>query len=106
MRAARYMRGGVAADVLTVVEEPRPEPGPGEVRVRLAFSGVNPGDTKKRADWQGLGLPFPLVIPCHRVVRAGGHLGGFGGGPAMKQALLALEGVEIGETGRVVDRAG
>lgn len=63
MRAARYTRGGVAADVLTVVEEPRPEPGPGEVRVRLAFSGVNPGDTKKRADWQGLGLPFPLVIP-------------------------------------------
>ena len=50
--------------------------------------------------------PFPLVIPCHRVVRAGGQLGGFGGGPAMKQALLALEGVEIGETGRVVDRDG
>ena len=46
--------------------------------------------------------PFPLVVPCHRVVRAGGHLGGFGGGSAMKRALLALEGVEVDATGRVV----
>ena len=40
-----------------------PDPGPGEVRVRLAFSGINPGDTKKRADWVGYGLPYPRVIP-------------------------------------------
>ena len=39
------------------------EPGPGEVRVRLAFSGINPGDTKKRADWLGSPMPFPRVIP-------------------------------------------
>lgn len=63
MRAAWYTRGEAAVDVLTVGEQPLPEPRPGEVRVRLAFSGVNPGDTKKREDWQGLGLPFPLVIP-------------------------------------------
>ena len=44
--------------------------------------------------------PFPLLIPCHRVVRAGGHLGGFGGGSLLKQALLALEGVETSGTGR------
>ena len=43
--------------------------------------------------------PFPLVVPCHRVVRAGGLLGGFGGGSALKRALLAREGVEMGETG-------
>ena len=36
--------------------------------------------------------PFPLAIPCHRVVRAGGQLGGFGGGSALKRALLDLEG--------------
>ena len=37
--------------------------------------------------------PVPLLIPCHRVVRAGGGLGGFGaGGPSVKAALLALEG--------------
>lgn len=63
MRAAWYTRGGPAADVLQVGTRPDPSPGPGEVRVRLAFSGVNPGDTKKRADWTGAGLPFPLVIP-------------------------------------------
>ena len=33
--------------------------------------------------------------PCHRVVAAGGRLGGFGGNPAMKRALLAAEGVTV-----------
>jgi O-6-methylguanine DNA methyltransferase len=33
--------------------------------------------------------------PCHRVVAAGGRLGGFGGNPAMKRALLAAEGVAV-----------
>ncbi len=28
-----------------------------------AFSGINPGDTKKRADWLGYGMPFPRVVP-------------------------------------------
>jgi methylated-DNA-[protein]-cysteine S-methyltransferase len=38
--------------------------------------------------------PFPLVIPCHRVVRGDGRLGGFsaGGGSALKRKLLMLEG--------------
>ena len=40
-----------------------PEPGRGEVRVRVAVSGVNSGDTKKRGDWVGYGLPFPRVVP-------------------------------------------
>lgn len=44
--------------------------------------------------------PFPLAIPCHRVVRAGGRLGGFGGGPALKRALLAQEGVTFDSAGR------
>jgi methylated-DNA-[protein]-cysteine S-methyltransferase len=37
--------------------------------------------------------PIPLVVPCHRVLRTSGALGGYGGGLAMKQALLELEGV-------------
>jgi methylated-DNA-[protein]-cysteine S-methyltransferase len=37
--------------------------------------------------------PLPLVVPCHRVLRSGGALGGYGGGLPMKQALLQLEGV-------------
>jgi NADPH2:quinone reductase len=40
-----------------------PEPGLGEVRVRIAFSGVNPGDTKKRGDWLGSRMPFPRIVP-------------------------------------------
>ena len=35
--------------------------------------------------------PLPLVIPCHRVVASGGKLGGYGGGLAMKEQLLAME---------------
>lgn len=36
--------------------------------------------------------PIPLVVPCHRVLRAGGLIGDYGGGPRMKEALLRLEG--------------
>jgi methylated-DNA-[protein]-cysteine S-methyltransferase len=36
--------------------------------------------------------PLPIVVPCHRVVRAGGELGNYGGGPEMKRFLLQLEG--------------
>lgn len=38
--------------------------------------------------------PLPIVVPCHRVIRTDGSLGGYGGGLPMKQHLLALE--EIG----------
>lgn len=37
--------------------------------------------------------PWPVVVPCHRVVMADGSLGGFGGGVWRKEALLRLEGV-------------
>ncbi len=37
--------------------------------------------------------PLPLVVPCHRVLRTGGALGGYGGGLPMKEGLLQLEGV-------------
>jgi methylated-DNA-[protein]-cysteine S-methyltransferase len=36
--------------------------------------------------------PWPIVVPCHRVVGSDGSLTGFGGGVAMKQQMLALEG--------------
>lgn len=36
--------------------------------------------------------PLPIFFPCHRVVAAGGRLGGYGGGLDMKRSLLALEG--------------
>jgi methylated-DNA-[protein]-cysteine S-methyltransferase len=37
--------------------------------------------------------PIPILVPCHRVLRTGGGLGGYGGGLSMKQSLLELEGV-------------
>jgi len=37
--------------------------------------------------------PVPIVVPCHRVVPAGGGIGDYGGGPERKRALLELEGV-------------
>jgi methylated-DNA-[protein]-cysteine S-methyltransferase len=42
--------------------------------------------------------PVPLVVPCHRVLAAGGRIGGFSapGGAATKEKLLTLEGVQLG----------
>jgi len=45
--------------------------------------------------------PFPLVIPCHRAIRADRRLGGFQGGAAMKRALLEAEGVAFDPDGSV-----
>jgi methylated-DNA-[protein]-cysteine S-methyltransferase len=46
-----------------------------------------------RAAGNALGSnPIPIVIPCHRVLRSGGALGGYGGGLERKRHLLALEG--------------
>lgn len=39
--------------------------------------------------------PLPIVVPCHRVLRSGGGIGGYGGGLPMKEALLRMEGVEV-----------
>ena len=49
MKAAVYERSGPAAEVLRVTDVPQPEPGAGEVRVRIQASGVNPTDWKSRA---------------------------------------------------------
>lgn len=44
--------------------------------------------------------PFPLVIPCHRVLRSDGRPGGFQAGLAMKRRLLEMEGIRFREDGR------
>jgi methylated-DNA-[protein]-cysteine S-methyltransferase len=46
--------------------------------------------------------PIPILVPCHRIVRAGGDPGNYGGGPEMKRWLLRLEGAEAG-AGREAD---
>lgn len=63
MKAAWYERCGPADQVLVTGEHAKQDPGEGEVRIRLAASGVNPGDIKKRQDTFGYGMSFPRVIP-------------------------------------------
>ena len=46
--------------------------------------------------------PFPIIFPCHRVVRSDGSLGGFGGGLKLKRALLEIEGVRFDKNGKVM----
>jgi len=62
MRAAYYEANGAAADVLRVADVPTPEPGPGEVRIKMMTSGVNPSDVKTRAGLTRK-IVFPRVIP-------------------------------------------
>ncbi|MGR3344871.1 MAG: NADPH:quinone reductase [Paracoccaceae bacterium] len=63
MRAIRYHRTGPAKDVLDLIEVEQPTPGPGEVLVRVAASGINPHDTKKRSGWTGEAPPESGVTP-------------------------------------------
>jgi NADPH2:quinone reductase len=63
MKAAGYEKQGAALDVLVVGEMDDPHPRGGEVRIHVAFSGVNPGDVKKRQNTFGVGMPYPRVIP-------------------------------------------
>ncbi len=46
--------------------------------------------------------PFPIVIPCHRAVRADGSLGGYQGGTEMKKSLLEMEGVQLAPDGKSI----
>ena len=63
MRAAYYTQQGPAREVLKLGEQPTPEAGSGEVRVKLRASGVNPSDWKVRRGGFGRGLSAPLIIP-------------------------------------------
>jgi NADPH:quinone reductase len=63
MRAIVYNETG-GPEVLMLVDRPEPEPGKGEVLVRVAVSGVNPTDWKaRRGDGPGQALRFPEIVP-------------------------------------------
>jgi NADPH2:quinone reductase len=62
MRAAFYESNGAARAVLRLAEVPTPEPGPGEVRVKVMASGVNPSDVKAR-EGRTRKIAYPRVIP-------------------------------------------
>ena len=64
MKAAWYERKGQPHDVLMLGEQPEPQAGPGEVRVKVVVSGLNPSDTKGRGGWRGVtAMPYPRIIP-------------------------------------------
>src|SRR5262245_39256383 len=64
MKAIWYERKGAPHDVLAYGDQPEPQAGPGEVRVKVAVSGLNPSDTKGRGGWRGqTAMQFPRVIP-------------------------------------------
>ena len=63
MQAGWYERNGAAREVLKIGELPTPNAAPGEVRVRLHASGVNPSDVKKRAGFRGQTITDPRIIP-------------------------------------------
>ena len=59
----------------------------GELARRIGQPGAS------RAVGNALGNnPLPIVIPCHRIVREGGNLGGYTGGLHIKKRLLEIEG--------------
>ncbi len=60
MKAVWYDRQGPAAEVLQFGDLPTPHAGPGEVRVKLHASGVNPADTYRR---RGPQMEYPRVVP-------------------------------------------
>lgn len=63
MRAAWYDENGPANKVLKLGEMPTSEAGPGEVRVRVMASGINPADVKLRSGTSNYGFAYPRVIP-------------------------------------------
>ena len=83
MKAAWYEQTGPAANVLRIGELPLPQPGSGEVLVKVHASGINPSDTKMRAGWRNTAMAFPRIVP---------HADGAGEvvaiGPAADSALL------------------
>jgi len=69
----------------------------GQLRTYGEMAARAGSDRAARATGNALGSnPIPIVVPCHRVVRAGGHLGGYTGGTDRKRLLLRIEGA-LGE---------
>lgn len=75
----------------------------GEIAARIGVPGA------QRAVGAALGRnPFPIVVPCHRVLAAGGRTGGFSarGGVATKLAMLTIEGAHLGDMPTLFDGHG
>lgn len=72
----------------------------GQVVTYAELAGRIGRPTASRAVGNALGAnPVPIVVPCHRIVRTGGGLGGYVGGLATKTRLLELERAPLGDHG-------
>lgn len=86
MKTASYSAKGTAQDVLEILDQPMPEPGTGEVLIKLHYSGINPSDVKMRAGLSlgGMAMPFERVIPhsdgAGEIVSVGEGVTGFNAG--------------------------
>ncbi|MEO0074265.1 MAG: MGMT family protein [candidate division WOR-3 bacterium] len=79
--------------------------GPGRIATYRELAERVGSPYAARAVGQALAAnPFPLVVPCHRVIRSDMRLGGFTGGLHMKRRLLQIEGWRIA-SGNVVSRS-
>ncbi|MGB5236146.1 MAG: NADPH:quinone reductase, partial [Flavobacteriaceae bacterium] len=63
MKAAVYFEQGPAAEVLQIQDIEEIIPLENEVQIEIYYSGVNPGEVKKRADTFGVGMPYDKIIP-------------------------------------------
>ena len=82
---------------------------PGRVVTYAALAERVGGEASARAVGRSLGCnPFPLVVPCHRIVAASGELGGFSapGGAATKRRLLTIEDARLDGPGDLFDPTG
>ncbi len=68
----------------------------GQTRTYTQIATAAGSPTGARAAGNALGgNPLPVIVPCHRVLRGGGGLGGYTGGLDRKRTLLAVEGAEV-----------
>lgn len=82
---------------------------PGRVVTYAMLAGQLGGSASARAVGQSLGRnPFPIVVPCHRIVAAHGRLGGFSapGGTATKRQLLTIEDARLDGSADLFDLPG
>jgi methylated-DNA-[protein]-cysteine S-methyltransferase len=93
LRLDRRLIHGIARDVLTATAKVPF----GRTTTYGELAGKIGHPKAARAVGNALGSnPIPIVVPCHRVLRTGGALGGYAGGLARKKQLLRLEGVLVG----------
>lgn len=99
MRAAWYEKLGPAREVLQTGEQPTVTAGPGEVRVKLHASGINPSDVKRRGGYGRYTKPDgPIVIPNSDGAGVVDQVGAGVGEEMIGQRVWLFNGQRLGRT--------